>query len=81
MKTTCRLLLAILVTSTSWAAATRGVAWGESQTPIKAFCIDFNWGPKGINGFAGPGVWADASPEEHVRWYEGLGANVIQTRP
>jgi len=64
---------------TSWAAATRGVARGESQTPIKAFCIDFNWGPKGINGFAGPGVWADASPEEHVRWYEGLGVNVIQT--
>ena len=51
----------------------------ESIPPIKAFCIDFNWGPKGINGFAGPSVWADASPEEHVRWYEGLGANVIQT--
>ncbi|MBI2302740.1 MAG: hypothetical protein HYU66_27865, partial [Armatimonadetes bacterium] len=33
---------------------------------IRAFCIDFNWGPGGINGFAGPGVWADASPEEHV---------------
>jgi len=47
--------------------------------PIKAFCIDFNWGPGGVNGFAGPGVWADASPEEHVRWYAGLGANVIQT--
>jgi hypothetical protein len=51
----------------------------ESLSPIKAFCIDFNWGPKGINGFAGSGVWADASPEEHVQWYEGLGANVIQT--
>ena len=51
----------------------------NAPLPIKAFCIDFNWGPKGINGFAGPGVWADASPEEHVRWYEGLGANVIQT--
>jgi hypothetical protein len=51
----------------------------EGTPPIKAFCIDFNWGPKGINGFAGPGVWADASPEEHVRWYRGLGANVIQT--
>ncbi len=46
---------------------------------LKAFCIDFNWGPGGENAFAGPGVWADASPEEHVKWYEALGANVIQT--
>ena len=36
----------------------------ESPPPIKAFCIDFNWGPKGTNGFAGPGVWADASGGE-----------------
>ena len=50
-----------------------------AQDPIKAFCIDFNWGPGGVNGFAGPGVWADASPQEHIRWYVGLGANVIQT--
>ena len=46
---------------------------------IKAFCIDFNWGPGGTNGFAGPGVWADASPEEHVAWYKALGCNTIQT--
>jgi hypothetical protein len=46
---------------------------------IKAFCIDFNWGPGGINAFAGPGVWADADPAQHVAWYEGLGVNVIQT--
>ncbi len=59
---------------------------------IKAFCIDFNWArvnqpAKAGNAqpaqevvfFAPPGHWADASPEEHVRWYEGLGANVIQT--
>jgi hypothetical protein len=50
-----------------------------SAARIKAFCIDFNWGPGGENGFAGPGVWADADPAEHVRWYTGLGANVIQT--
>ena len=56
-----------------------GAAEPESPPPIEAFCIDFNWGPQGINGFADPGVWADASPEEHVGWYEGLGANVIQT--
>lgn len=46
---------------------------------IKAFCIDFNWGPKGVNGFAGPGHWGDADPAAHVAWYEKLGANVIQT--
>jgi hypothetical protein len=47
--------------------------------PIRAFCIDFNWGEGGPNGFAKPGLWADASPEEHVAWYAGLGCNVIQT--
>jgi alpha-L-fucosidase len=46
---------------------------------IRAFCIDFNWGPGGPNGFAPPGLWADADPEQHVAWYAGLGANVIQT--
>jgi hypothetical protein len=47
---------------------------------IKAFCIDFNWvDANGKMKFAPPGHWADASPEEHVRWYEDLGANVIQT--
>ena len=46
---------------------------------IRAFCIDFNWGPGGPNGFAPPGLWADADPEQHLAWYAGLGANVIQT--
>jgi hypothetical protein len=57
---------------------------------IKAFCIDFNWihlehqpgmpsSAEAPTVFAPPGHWADASPEEHVRWYEALGANVIQT--
>ncbi|MBN1422155.1 MAG: hypothetical protein JXP34_25500 [Planctomycetes bacterium] len=46
---------------------------------VWAFCIDFNWGPGGINGFARPGLWADAEPEAHVAWYDGLGCNVIQT--
>ena len=53
---------------------------------IKAFCIDFNWfhvdqpnkaqnaqAEEESNFFAPPGHWADASPEEHVRWYEELG--------
>lgn len=43
---------------------------------IKAFCVDFNWGPK---GFAPPGMFAQASPEEHLRWYRELGVNTIQT--
>lgn len=50
---------------------------------IKGYCIDFNWGPdggpKGRHGFAPPGLWADANPEEHVKWYEDLGCNTIQT--
>lgn len=47
--------------------------------PIKAFCSDFNWGPGGPNGFARPGLWAEADPVQHVAWYEQLGCNVIQT--
>lgn len=47
---------------------------------IKAFCIDFNWFHKNKTSiFAPPGHWADASPEEHARWYEDLGVNIIQT--
>ncbi|HOX38361.1 MAG TPA: hypothetical protein PL033_10280 [Candidatus Brocadiia bacterium] len=46
---------------------------------IKAFCVDFNWGDGGPNGFARPGLWADASPAEHAAWYAGVGCNVIQT--
>ncbi len=46
---------------------------------IKAYCIDFNWGPGGSHGFAKPGLWADADPEEHIKWYDGLGCNTVQT--
>ena len=45
-------------------------------TRIRAFCIDFNWYKSKL---APPGQWGNASPEEHVRWYEALGANTIQT--
>ena len=65
---------------TSMEPASRSFASeNESGTEIKAFCIDFNWGPGGPNGFAEPGLWADADPAEHVAWYKGLGVNVIQT--
>ena len=53
--------------------------WAPRGEAIRAFCIDFNWGPGGPNGFAPPGLWADADPEQHLAWYAGLGANVIQT--
>lgn len=75
--------------------ADSAVGSGESLPvpgQIRAFCIDFNWthenrasktgtgeAEEPASYFAPPGHWADASPEEHVRWYEDLGANVIQT--
>ena len=51
----------------------------SSNDPIKAYDIDFNWGEGGPNGFARPGLWADANPAEHVNWYAELGCNVIQS--
>lgn len=50
-----------------------------ANEPIKAYCIDFNWGPGGKHGFAAPGLWAEANPEEHVNWYAKMGCNVIQS--
>ncbi|MBK7709775.1 MAG: hypothetical protein IPJ37_01520 [Bacteroidales bacterium] len=46
---------------------------------IKAYDIDFNWGEGGPNGFAAPGLWADADPLAHVDWYADMGCNVIQS--
>lgn len=46
---------------------------------IKAYDIDFNWGSGGPNGFAKPGLWAEADPAEHVAWYKALGCNAIQS--
>ncbi len=58
-------------------------AGAAAPARIKAFCVDFNWRRPRHSGwhndFARPGHWADASPAEHVAWYEALGANVIQT--
>ena len=50
-----------------------------AAAPIRAYCIDFNWGPGGPNGYPQPGHWADADPQAHVAWYKGIGCNVIQT--
>lgn len=46
---------------------------------IRAYNIDFNWGEGGPNGFAKPGLWADANPVDHVNWYAAMGCNVIQS--
>ena len=51
----------------------------KTEQLIKAYDIDFNWGPGGPNGFAKPGLWADANPSDHVSWYADLGCNVIQS--
>lgn len=51
----------------------------QSVEPVKAYDIDFNWGEGGPNGFAKPGLWADADPEQHVNWYADMGCNVIQS--
>jgi hypothetical protein len=51
----------------------------RNKSAIKAYDLDFNWGEGGPNAFAKPGLWADASPEEHIKWYKALGVNTIQT--
>jgi hypothetical protein len=62
--------------ASAFAPALAGARPLATPRQIRAFCIDFNW-HKGV--FAAPGHWGEASPEEHVRWYEALGANTIQT--
>ena len=62
-----------------WVARCHAAPQSNVDYEIKAFCIDFNWGAGGPNGFARPGLWADADPAEHVAWYKGLGVSVIQT--
>jgi uncharacterized lipoprotein YddW (UPF0748 family) len=60
-------------------AAVSPAVYGADGERIKAFCIDFNWGPGGPNGFAPPGMFAQADPKIHFQWYKDLGANTIQT--
>ena len=49
---------------------TMTLAADPTADAIKAYCIDFNWGEGGPNGFARPGLWADADPARHVAWYK-----------
>jgi len=51
----------------------------DSFENIKSYSLDFNWGEGGPNAFAAPGLWAEANPANHLRWYKELGANTIQT--
>jgi hypothetical protein len=79
-----RILTGILFVMAVFAANTEFVTDAKSaQVPvpdmIKAYDIDFNWGPGGPNGFAKPGLWADADPKAHMTWYRDLGCNVIQS--
>lgn len=53
----------------------------EVNEPIKAYDIDFNWGEGGPNGFAKPGLWADANPVDHVNWYAALVARLYNNLP
>jgi len=73
------LFTAMLFSIVSVSCTNKSENKSKDEELIKAYCIDFNWGPGGAHGFAKPGLWADASPEEHVNWYKGLGCNTIQT--
>ncbi|ADE53551.1 hypothetical protein [Coraliomargarita akajimensis] len=72
-------LLALLAVMSVSCKAVEEVSINEKlkDERIKAFCIDWNWGPPGP--FARPGLWADADPKEHLEWYKELGVNTIQT--
>ena len=62
-----------------WPVSNRSQGACKPNWADQRFCVNFNWGPGGPNGFPNPGHWADADPAAHVAWYEQLGANVIQT--
>ncbi len=51
----------------------------SANETIKAYNIDYNWGPGGSHGFAAPGLWADANPGTLMKWYEDLGCNVVHS--
>jgi hypothetical protein len=77
------LFLALLAAAAVQARVLSAAAITTAPLPqpkdIKAYDIDFNWGPGGPNGFAKPGLWADADPAKHVAWYRAMGVNAIQT--
>jgi len=74
-----RFLCIIFVIATALYSGCNTSFKNTEEESIKAYNIDFNWGEGGPNGFAKPGLWADANPVEHVNWYAALGCNVIQS--
>lgn len=75
--TRIRSFIPVLLLTIFLGCSTKSVRTADE--PIKAYDIDFNWGEGGPNGFAKPGLWADANPADHVNWYADLGCNVIQS--
>ena len=75
IRTAVGVLAVVALTASSLSAGQRS----EASPRIKAFCVDFNWWPGGPNGFAAPGVYSQADPKVHLKWYKDLGANTIQT--
>ena len=71
--------LLLTITAAFFFAGCKQGALRPEDDLIKAYCIDFNWGEGGPNAFAAPGLWADASPSEHIKWYKDLGVNTVQT--
>lgn len=71
--------LLLAITASFFFAGCKPGALRPEDDLIKAYCIDFNWGEGGPNAFAAPGLWADASPSEHIKWYKDLGVNAVQT--
>ncbi|QGY43457.1 family 10 glycosylhydrolase [Maribellus comscasis] len=57
----------------------KGETGKSGNEAIRAYNIDYNWGPGGAHGFAEPGLWADANPEELMDWYEDLGCNAVHS--
>ena len=72
-------MLIVVIPMSCLLLSCQGTKSNKSDKLIKAYNLDFNWAIDGPRGFASPGLWADADPEEHVKWYHDLGANTIQT--
>jgi hypothetical protein len=71
--------IVISIALSAFAQAEPVPAQPKGDEPIKAYDIDFNWGPGGPNAFPKPGLWAEADPAAHVAWYKSIGCNVIQS--
>jgi uncharacterized lipoprotein YddW (UPF0748 family) len=72
-------ILSSLAWGSGMASAEEKAPPPSAETRIKAFSIDFNWGPGGVNRFSGPGMFAQADPRKHLEWYQDMGVNTIQT--